>query len=267
MLTAVADLAPCPVGAMPGFEERVAGLHARLAVVCGGLNALHAELSGLVAEAVDGGLWELGGIVSPEHWLQWQTGLSASRARSLIAVARRHDLPVCTAAFDAGQLSVDQMTVVARHAPNHNDAEIRDFALAATVSQLSHGLAAYADVTVTPAQGPVDTVTCGFDGDRFTLRASGPAAQGQIVRHALCCTRSTKPAAITSRWPAPKATSSACSRRPTVPSGGEALTGEPGGEIAQRRQFGEVFVVVDLLEVPQQLVRHMHRGAPERHHR
>ena len=47
------------------------------------------------------------------------------------------------AAFRAGELSVDQVAVVARHTPTAYDAEVAGFAQAATVSQLRRTLRTY----------------------------------------------------------------------------------------------------------------------------
>ena len=55
-------------------------VQARLAQVCGQVNALHGELVELVGEALELGLWGQDGVHSPAQWLAWQTGLSAGRA-------------------------------------------------------------------------------------------------------------------------------------------------------------------------------------------
>ena len=47
-------------------------------------------------------------------------GLSPFHARQVVAVARRHgELPMVMTEFAAGQLSLDQVAVVARYAPAH----------------------------------------------------------------------------------------------------------------------------------------------------
>ena len=88
-------------------------LEDRLADLCGHRNVLDALLVRLVAEALETGVWEMPGIVSPSHWLAWKAGLSAAHAQQLVAVARRRDdLPVTFAAFDAGELSLDQVAPI-----------------------------------------------------------------------------------------------------------------------------------------------------------
>lgn len=93
-------------------------LQDRIVQVCGHLNVLHAELVTLTAEAVTTSAWSGEGVVSPQHWLAWQTGLSPERAKQTVHIAQRcTELPVSYAAFNDGLLSIDQMTVVAKRSP------------------------------------------------------------------------------------------------------------------------------------------------------
>src|SRR5690348_16189875 len=64
---------------------------AEVAEVCGIINAAEARLVTLIAKVLDEDLWAGHGILSPEHWVAWQCGVSAGRARQLVAVARRRD--------------------------------------------------------------------------------------------------------------------------------------------------------------------------------
>ena len=116
-------------------------LQDRITQVCGHLNVLHAELVALTAESLATGAWCGEGIVSPQHWLAWQTGVSPERAKQLVHIARRSvELPVSYTAFTDGELSIDQMAVVATRAPALNDREACDLARNATVAQLRVGL-------------------------------------------------------------------------------------------------------------------------------
>ena len=100
----------CEVGDSPAVER----VQARLAVVCGRLNAGHGELVELAGEALESGLWAQAGIHSPAQWLAWQTGLSPARAAQIVRIAeRRGELPVTCAALAAGALSVVQVAVFA----------------------------------------------------------------------------------------------------------------------------------------------------------
>jgi hypothetical protein len=131
----------------PEALEHVAALDAlegRLAEVCGQLNVLHAELVGLVGEALDANAWSQWGIHTPSHWLAWQAGLSRGHARTLVQLAsRRDELPGTMAAFAAGELSVDQVAPIAAKVPQWAEAEVCTLARNATVTQLRSVVASY----------------------------------------------------------------------------------------------------------------------------
>jgi Domain of unknown function (DUF222)/HNH endonuclease len=171
--------------------ERLAGVEAGLAEVCGELNAAHGRLVGWVAEALASGCWEGAGIHSCEQWVAWQTGLSPGRARQVVQIARRWgELPETVAALAAGELSVDQVAVVARHAPAGIDAEVATFARSATVSQLRRTLSRYAfdePEPTTPDERPDPCYVSGMfeDNGRYRLRAALDADGGAVFDAAL----------------------------------------------------------------------------------
>src|SRR4051794_16397667 len=172
------------------MEAAVEDLQQRIAEICGHLNVLHAQLVDTVVEALDGGLWEQWGIRSPEHWLAWQTGMSPSHARQIVAAARRRtELPVTFSSFADGELSIDQVSTVVKHARTHNDAEVCELAKAATVAQWRSVLAKYvyetptraaqAPPAATPANDPRDQAMFWFDNQsRFQLTVNAPTEQG-----------------------------------------------------------------------------------------
>ena len=128
---------------LPGNAREVeaARLEGEIAEVCGLLNATTARLVALIAEVIATGTWNGWGIRSIEHWVTWQCGVSPARAAKLVAMARRlGDLPAAETAFGAGELSEDQVAVITRHTPDHNDAEVTELARYATVSQLQRTL-------------------------------------------------------------------------------------------------------------------------------
>jgi Domain of unknown function (DUF222)/HNH endonuclease len=178
-------------------EVAAVALQTRMADLCGHLNVLHAQLVASVVEALDGDLWMQWGIKSPEHWLAWQTGLSPTRAKQMVDTARRAaELPATFAAFADGELSVDQVATVAKHAKAHNDAEVCEIAKSATVTQLRNALARYVHTDRRVADQPVpvaveggdprDYVSTNFDDHgRFALHLSAPADRGAIISKAL----------------------------------------------------------------------------------
>ena len=178
-------------------EVAAVAVQTRMADLCGHLNVLHAQLVEAIVEALDGGLWEQWGIRSPEHWLAWQTGLSPSRAKQLVDVARRaSELPATFTAFADGELSVDQVVTVVKHTPAHNDAEACELAKFATVSQLRSALSHYVHEINPPADEPVPVAVGGGDprnvlstwfdeASRFSLHLNAPADQGAIISQAI----------------------------------------------------------------------------------
>ncbi|GAA1256857.1 HNH endonuclease signature motif containing protein [Oryzihumus leptocrescens] len=191
-------------------------LDIELAQVCGGLNQLHARLVRLVAGALTAEEWAGDGVRSPEHWLVLRAGLSPSRAREVVALARREaELPTLMDTFAGGHLSLDQVSTVARHAPAPMEASVTELAVNATVPRLRRTLSRYAfpDEPASTADPSVDApatndgaedagppmaptperrveepadLAMGCDADgRFTLRFSAPPDLGALVEAAL----------------------------------------------------------------------------------
>ena len=96
---------------------RAEDLVSRLAAVCGVLNAAHAQLVQLVGEVVETGVWDVPGVRTVEQWIGWRTGLSSARAKQVVQIASRAcDLPVTLQSFADGEVSIDQVAVVAKYA-------------------------------------------------------------------------------------------------------------------------------------------------------
>ena len=78
-------------------EGEAAALEAEMAQVCGVLNAATGALVGLIEKALDTGAYAGAGVRSPEQWVAWKCGLSATRARKAVvhgqAFARAVPLP------------------------------------------------------------------------------------------------------------------------------------------------------------------------------
>ena len=112
-------------------------IYGDVAGVCGHVNAQQARLVRLTQRVLSEHMWEESGCRTAAHWLAWQTGTASSTARKILAVAERAaSRPVLMAAFDAGELSLDQMALAVK-APTYTDAEMCGFARNATVTQLS----------------------------------------------------------------------------------------------------------------------------------
>ncbi len=98
--------------------------------------------------------------------------------------------------FAGGELAIDQVAVVSRFAPEHNDGQAAELAKHATVTQLSRSLASYwkgakpaaPDVEPDKAEKdpePEDTVHAFFDDDaRYkSMMISPPNAVPSLTRH------------------------------------------------------------------------------------
>lgn len=169
----------------------------RVAVLMGMINAATSELVSVIAEVLRSGAWEGWGIRSPEHWVTWRCGVSPSRARKLVTMARRlADLPMVASTFAAGSLTEDQTHEVCRHATTAHDATVAQLAPGLTVPQLRRVLPSLPQ----PADS-ADDVDGGPDGDeseerrqvsfgwrddgRWWLHAVLPPDEGAMVQKAL----------------------------------------------------------------------------------
>ncbi|UIJ34729.1 HNH endonuclease signature motif containing protein [Allobranchiibius sp. GilTou73] len=168
-------------------------------VICGRLNAAHADLIDLVADLVRTESWAIGGIRSPEHWLTCFAGVSPATARDLVRIATRSvELPALSREVHSGRLSLGQAAVVAAHTPTGYDETVVDLAVHATVPQLRRALVKYDFATTTDEAdtppAPPDPFSVAaqpaelsmwFDHDRFHLSYSAPADIGALVQQAL----------------------------------------------------------------------------------
>jgi len=108
-------------------------------------------------------------------------------------MARRlPELPETRSALEAGELAEDQVAVICRHTPVHNDAEVAELARSATVSQLKRALGrnSFTQATADPEPEPEPEerrrVGFGFGDDGWWhLNAVLPADEGALVDRAL----------------------------------------------------------------------------------
>ena len=199
-----AALPETPDGA---WDERAAtALSDRLAVLAGQLNIINAQVTDVVAEALERGLWQQGAVRTPEQFVAWQLGVSPERVRDLLKVARaRADFPTVVGAFDQGELSVEQVTA-AVNAPAWADDQIIDIVRISTVDKLRkqmrernfegdpHEPAADEGSNDEPATdepspepaAPANTVSFGTGDDgRWRIRGDFDLVTGQQIEAAL----------------------------------------------------------------------------------
>ncbi len=198
-------------------ESRQLALWERTAAVAGRLNRAQAELVQIAAELITDRHWGDGGFKTPEHYLVVRAGLSPGHASDIVQVAkRRTELVEASAALDAGELSLDQVAVIARNVPPGYTTSVTHLARNATVTQLRRATSRHAFPATTPPPDPatdssavqvVDEqgayeaardaaaeqracaradLSMSYDSDgRFQLRYSAPATIGALVEQAV----------------------------------------------------------------------------------
>ena len=139
-------------------DTRQLALWERTAAVAGRLNRAHAELVQIAAELITDRHWGDGGFKTPEHYLVVRAGLAPGHAADVVRVAkRRAELAQATAALDAGELSLDQVAVIARNVPPGYTTSVTNLARNATVTQLRRAVSRHAFPAATPQQDDAAT--------------------------------------------------------------------------------------------------------------
>jgi len=152
-------------------------LEEELNEVAGQLNAQHARLAVLTRQLLDEpDTWASDGIWTVERYLCWRTGISMGHAKQLADIARRADeLPECMEAFERGELSLDQATVLARKVPSWADVAATDLAKMLTVSQLGRSIGKYQFPHLPDPVSPVS------DAESSSREADDPTLLGPPV--------------------------------------------------------------------------------------
>jgi hypothetical protein len=127
------DKAPC------GVADAVVhhlSTNERLNALAGHLNAVHAAIVELVADALADESWGGEGVRTPQQWLSWQLGISTAEAHRFLDLAKaRETHPKVTGRFAADALSLTQASI-ATSVDSTRDAEIDELVTACTVNQL-----------------------------------------------------------------------------------------------------------------------------------
>jgi len=125
-----------PSGIEPPAEVAAHELNASMAQTAGQLNAVHASIVDILADALESGAWAQPGVRSPAHWLTWQLGITSSEAHRFVKLAEaRHTHPVVSKMFSDGRLSATQAALATSVEP-HRDAEIAEVVVNCTIPQL-----------------------------------------------------------------------------------------------------------------------------------
>ncbi len=90
--------------------------------LCGFINAATSQLLTMIREFDQEGLWQLGGVCSCAHWLNWQCGVGMNAAREKVRVANAlGELPKISAAFSTGEISYSKVRAMTRVATVDNE--------------------------------------------------------------------------------------------------------------------------------------------------
>ncbi|MDZ7674533.1 MAG: DUF222 domain-containing protein [Acidimicrobiales bacterium] len=169
-----------------GPDARLDAAFERLAELQGQRNAIDAEIVDVVAELEADELWKHTGARSLAACVAWKAGSSMANARSLAAIAeRREEFPRCVAALAEGQLSADQVGVIAARAPEGSDEHYAQLASAATVAQLQTALKMAPRPKAEPAPQPERFVDRFHDDEYSYLKAKLLHDEGQVFEQAL----------------------------------------------------------------------------------
>ena len=145
-----------PSGIEPRAEVAAHELNATMAELAGHVNALHAKLADVLANALETGAWAQAGVRSPAHWLTWQLGVSSGEANRLVRLAMaRETHPVVSGLFAEGRLSVTQAALATSVSPER-DAEIAEVVVNCTIPQLRTFARAMRSADEGPAPKPAD---------------------------------------------------------------------------------------------------------------
>ena len=118
-------------------KERIDLLFGEMEELAGQRNAIDSRLVEIVAEIDGDGIWGATGARSVPALVAWKLGTSLHTAETIVTAARRlEEFPRCAAMMRDGQLSLDQVAVIAERAGEGSDEHYAQLASVATVTQL-----------------------------------------------------------------------------------------------------------------------------------
>ena len=147
----------------------------------------------MVAEFDEQGYWQLGGVHSCAHWLNWQCGIGMNAAREKVRVARAlSGLPKISRAFERGEISYSKVRAVTRAATAETEDYLLMFARHCTAHHVEKLVRGYSrvnrlrDAATGKALQDHREVTTRWDEDGCLLvTARLPAEQGALLLKAL----------------------------------------------------------------------------------
>jgi len=153
-----------------------------LADLCGLANAAHGRMVEVVADALAEDAWDGAGILSPKHWVTWQTGMTDVMAADVVRLAkRRHELTATVTALRDGRISLASAGLIARYVPTDYELGVLDLALILTVRQLRRSVTRYhfdLDRPEPPPPPPAPADPSGDSSDSGTDDGPSPDPEG-----------------------------------------------------------------------------------------
>src|SRR5947209_10379652 len=152
------------LSAAPSVEvrpaDRLGVLFEELAELAGQRNAIDGRIVDLVAAIEREQLWGATGARSLPALVAWKLGASLGNAHTIATVARRvQEFPRCTHALREGQLSLDQVGVIAARAGAGSDQHYAQLAAVATVNQLRTAVKLEPRPQPDPRPGPQPSIS------------------------------------------------------------------------------------------------------------
>ena len=167
-----------------GLERRDA---ARLVGVHTRLNRVLGELLDLVAELDTDEALAANAMTDAESWLHFDLGIARKTARAWVrAAGALQGLPVISAAFRHGAMSLDEVLILCRFATPDNEAELVGLTREVPVDELSAAIRDYLNLNERKAQEPTKpAMRMWWSEESLELRGSIPGADGVLVETAL----------------------------------------------------------------------------------
>ncbi len=177
--------------------DRVESLARCARRITGQINALQAELSGVVAEladAIDADPEGLGfGFRSLEHRVSHELHLSAAEAKKYLTVGRgAAERPALSGAFANGELGLTAAEVITRSSDAHTESDLVRYANDLSVNQLQRTCAQKRRVTdpTPPPDEVIDHVSLlGHPDGGFAMNARWTEAHGRAIQEQLAQTQ------------------------------------------------------------------------------
>lgn len=147
----------------------------------------------LVAEFDEQGYWQLGGVHSCAHWLNWQCGIGINAAREKVRVARSlTGLPKISKAFARGEISYSKVRAITRAATPETEDYLLMFARHGTAHHVEKLVRGYKrvkrnrDADENGPSGLHPELTTRWDEDGcLVVKARLPAERGALLLKAL----------------------------------------------------------------------------------